>query len=89
MYEATIEGRRRSRALENSCAASRTGSHFGEWSEIYGDNFSRSAFRVQKTHEVNERALKHLRKMFESKLAELTADHIEMYLASGSSDGRW
>jgi len=54
---------------------------FGEWSDFYLENFSRPPFRAQKTHEVNERALKHLRKMFEStKLAELTADDIEMYL---------
>lgn len=54
---------------------------FGEWSDFYLENFSRPPFRAQKTHEVNQRALKHLRKMFEStKLAELTADNIEMYL---------
>ena len=54
---------------------------FGEWSDFYLENFSRPPFRAQKTHEVNQRALKHLRKMFEStKLAELTADDIEMYL---------
>jgi len=42
---------------------------------------SRPPFRALKTHEVNQRALKHLRKMFENtKLAELTADDIEMYL---------
>ena len=54
---------------------------FGEWSDFYLENFSRPPFRAQKTHEVNQRALKHLRRMFEStKLAELTADDIEMYL---------
>jgi integrase len=54
---------------------------FGEWSDFYLENFSMPPFRAQKTHEVNQRALKHLRKMFEStKLAELTADDIEMYL---------
>jgi integrase len=54
---------------------------FGEWSDFYLENFSRPPFRAQKTHEVNQRALKHLRKTFEStKLAELTADDIEMYL---------
>jgi integrase len=54
---------------------------FGEWSDFYLESFSRPPFRAQKTHEVNQRALKHLRKMFEStKLAELTADDIEMYL---------
>jgi integrase len=54
---------------------------FGEWSDFYLENFSRPPFRAQKTHEVNQRALKHLRKMFENtKLADLTADDIEMYL---------
>jgi bifunctional DNase/RNase len=42
------------------------------------------AFRAPKTHDVNQRALKHLRKMFENtKIAELTADDIEMYFAAG------
>ena len=54
---------------------------FGEWSDFYPENFSRPPFRAPKTHEVNERALKHLRKMFENtKLAELTADDIEGFL---------
>ena len=54
---------------------------FGEWADFYLENFSKPPFRAQKTHEVNQRALKHLRKMFENtKLAELTADDIEMYL---------
>jgi len=54
---------------------------FGEWTDFYLENFSKPPFRAQKTHEVNERALKHLRAMFENtKLAELTADDIEAYL---------
>ena len=54
---------------------------FGEWSGFYLENFSKPSFRAPKTHEVYQRALKHLRKMFENtKLAELTADDIEMYL---------
>jgi integrase len=54
---------------------------FGEWADFYLENFSKPPFRAPKTHEVNERALKHLRKMFENtKLAELTADEIEIYL---------
>jgi integrase len=54
---------------------------FGEWADFYLENFSKPPFRAQKTHEVNERALKHLRTMFEdAKLAELTADDIEAYL---------
>ncbi len=54
---------------------------FGEWSDFYLENFSRPPFRAEKTHAVNQRALKHLRNMFENtKLAEVTADDIEMYL---------
>ena len=34
---------------------------FGEWADFYLENFSRPPFRAQKTHEVNQRALKHLR----------------------------
>ena len=55
--------------------------NFGEWSDFYLENFSKPPFRAPKTHEVNQRALKHLRKMFENtKLAELTADDIENFL---------
>jgi integrase len=54
---------------------------FGEWSDFYLENFSKPPFRALKTHEVNQRALKHLRNVFEStRLANLTADDIEMYL---------
>src|SRR5579863_6282995 len=55
--------------------------NFGEWSDFYLENFSKPPFRAPKTHEVNERALKHLRKMFENtKLADVTADDIEGFL---------
>jgi len=54
---------------------------FGEWADFYLENFSRPPFRAPKTHEINQRALKHLRLPFEqTKLAELTADDIEAYL---------
>ena len=54
---------------------------FGEWADFYLENFSRPPFRAPKTHEVNGRALKHLRAVFEmTKLGELTADDIEGYL---------
>ena len=53
--------------------------HRALW-DSYLENFSRPPFRAPKTHEVNQRALKHLRKVFEStKLAEIAADDIEMY----------
>ena len=54
---------------------------FGEWADFYLENFSKPPFRAEKTHAVNQRALKHLRKTFETiKLADVTADDIEMYL---------
>jgi len=67
----------------NSLPALRRGQDLtlGEWADFYLENFSEPPFRAQKTHEINQRALKHLRKMFEStKLASLTADDIEHYL---------
>jgi hypothetical protein len=69
----------------NTLSALRRGQDlaFGEWAGVYLENFSKPPFRAQKTHEINERALKHLRAMFENtKLAELTADDIEGYLRS-------
>lgn len=54
---------------------------FGEWADLYLENFSKPPFRAPKTHAVNQRALKQLRTVFESThLADLTADDIEAYL---------
>ena len=54
---------------------------FGEWADFYLENFSQPPFRAPKTHEVNQRALKRWRTMFEkTKLANLAADDIEAYL---------
>jgi integrase len=54
---------------------------FGEWSDFYLENFSKPPFRAAKTHAINQRALKHLRTVFENaKLAAITADDIELYL---------
>jgi len=67
----------------NTLSALRRGQDltFGEWADFYLENFSKPPFRALKTHGVNQRALKHLRTMFENtKLAKLTADDIEMYL---------
>jgi len=76
--------RERLRARDNNTLpALRRGQEltFGEWSDFYLENFSKPPFRARKTHEVNERALKHLRLMFEkTKLADITADEIELYL---------
>jgi site-specific recombinase XerC len=61
--------------------ATRAGTHIREWSDFYLENFSRPPFRTPKTHEVNQRALRHLRTIFENtRLAELTPDDIEMFL---------
>lgn len=68
---------------DNTLPALRRGQDltFGEWADFYLENFSRPPFRAQKTHEVNERALKHLKGMFErTTLAKVNADDIEMYL---------
>lgn len=54
---------------------------FGEWAEFYLKNFSTPPFRAPKTHEVNQRAMRHLRSSFEeTRLGDLTADDIEAYL---------
>jgi integrase len=54
---------------------------FGEWADVYLEHFSKPPFRALSTHEINQRALKHLRTMFENtKLADLTAEEIELYL---------
>ena len=53
---------------------------FREWADFYLENFSKPPFRALKTHEVNQRALKHLSMFENTKLAELSADDIEMYL---------
>ncbi len=53
----------------------------GEWANSYLENFSKPPFRAQKTHEINQRAMRHLNATFEkNKLAELTASEIELYL---------
>jgi integrase len=67
----------------NALPAMRRGKNltFGEWADFYLENFSQPPFRALKTHEVNQRGLKHLRGMFEkTKLADLMADDIEHYL---------
>ena len=76
--------RERLRARDNNTLpALRRGQEltFGEWSDFYLENFSKPPFRARKTHEVNQRALKPLRPVFEKKkLAAITADEIELYL---------
>ncbi|HEX5422151.1 MAG TPA: tyrosine-type recombinase/integrase [Candidatus Acidoferrales bacterium] len=54
---------------------------FGQWADFFVDNYSKPPLRAEKTHQVNIRATKHLKSAFAtSRLADITADGIELYL---------
>ena len=54
-----------------------------DWSDSFMENYSTPPIRAPKTHEANERAMKHLRATFGSwRLVDVTADDIEQYLRS-------
>ena len=54
---------------------------FGEWGDWFLEHRSKPPFRSEKTHEMNVRALKHLRPVFgKLLLSEITAGAIEEYL---------
>ena len=54
---------------------------FKEWTDLFMENYSKPPIRAQKTHEANERAMKHLQATFGSwRLVDVTADDIELYL---------
>ena len=54
---------------------------FERWVDFFLENYSKPPFRADKTHAANLRVAKHLKSAFHSrKLAELTADEIELYL---------
>ena len=54
---------------------------FKDWTDSFMENYSKPPIRAQKTHEANERAMKHLQATFGSwRLVDLTADDIEQYL---------
>ena len=54
---------------------------YGQWADSFLENYSKPPFRAEKTHEVNQRCIKHLRAAFgASCLVEITADSIELYL---------
>jgi integrase len=54
---------------------------FEEWVDFFLENYSKPPIRAAKTHNANMRASKHLKDAFRSrKLADLTADEIELYL---------
>jgi len=54
---------------------------FEEWVDFFLENYSKPPLRADKTHNANMRASKHLKGAFQGyKLADLTADGIELYL---------
>ena len=54
---------------------------FGQWADFFLETYSKPPMRAEKTHEINLRAVKHLKGAFSSNsLVDLTADHIELYL---------
>ena len=54
---------------------------FEEWVDFFLENYSKPPLRADKTHNANMRASKHLKAAFQGyKLADLTADGIELYL---------
>ena len=57
--------------------------NFQDWADVFMENYSKPPIRAAKTHEANERAMKHLQAAFGSwRLADVTADDIEQYLRS-------
>jgi integrase len=54
---------------------------YGQWADCFLENYSKPPMRAAKTHEANERCMKHLKAAFgTSRLVDLTADSIEFYL---------
>jgi integrase len=56
---------------------------FQVWADRFMENYSKPPIRAPKTHEANERAMKHLQAAFGScRLVDVTAEDIEQYLRS-------
>src|SRR5215472_5030879 len=54
---------------------------YGQWADSFLENYSKPPIRAEKTHEVNQRCIKHLKAAFgQRRLVEITADSIEQYL---------
>ena len=54
---------------------------FGDWADLFLENFSKPPIRAPKTHEANLRAVKHLKPLFGTQtLPNITAEEIECYL---------
>jgi hypothetical protein len=67
----------------NTLATVRRGEQltFNEWADFFVENYSKPPIRAEKTHEVNDNALKTLRPAFgPMKLAEIDATGIELHL---------
>ena len=67
----------------NTLATVRKGEHltFNDWADFFVENYSKPPIRAEKTHEVNDNALKTLRPVFgPMKLVEIDATGIEAHL---------
>jgi len=54
---------------------------YEQWADFFLENYSKPPVRAEKTHEANERCIKHLKAAFGiSRLVDITADSIELYL---------
>jgi integrase len=54
---------------------------YGQWADFFLENYSKPPMRAAKTHEANERCIKHLKAAFStSRLMDITADSIDLYL---------
>jgi integrase len=54
---------------------------FEQWADFFLENYSKPPVRAEKTHEANERCIKHLKPVFStSRLVDITADSIDLYL---------
>jgi integrase len=53
----------------------------GEWADRFLENYSKPPVRAEKTHEANQRCMKHIKAAFTtSRLVDITADSIELFL---------
>jgi len=75
----------------NTLATVRRGEQltFNDWADFFVENYSKPPVRAEKTHEVNDNALKTLRPVFgPMKLAEIDATGIEAHLRNRLKQGR-
>ncbi|HET6929167.1 MAG TPA: tyrosine-type recombinase/integrase [Candidatus Acidoferrum sp.] len=54
---------------------------YGQWVDFFLENYSKPPMRAEKTHEANQRCIKHLKVAFGTTLlVDITADSIDIYL---------